>query len=591
MENEELKLFFGQLYSDAFVPKEFLKDYPEENLCFGESRIGKVAFAKDLLEENSVKLYQLFKEVSNKKQNIYFNDLKKAEVYSWTGNLWPFDDLLALGTATGFIHFKKDKTKWTSEEMLNPELVMAPVLFEDIDLSKFKSTKSSISDESAIVSKIIALYKKCVTTKEDEEVCYGQNRIKKVAFNKTKLNNAYKTISSLLKQFNLNADRFSFNDLKVLKNGFRLPLDVVEYLLAMAHAIDFIQYEETEEQNVRNPSLQFTLDYKLCEDLPNRTVFFKNDVKRQTNKGEELAYLVTSLYEKCLAQSTDKEICLGKNRTCSVFFNKTKLNQISDEVSNLLKQLLVQCDCFSFNDLKLIKNRFCWVKDESVVDCLLAMSSALGILEFASYTEDEERDDGNPKLIFNTGKRDVQLNLIEKKFVKATSSNKEKAFAFMTHFYKKYFKSENYHFFQEKRKKTAINRGEQFSTLVLTLYEKCLASSINEEICYGCNRDESIAFNKKKLEKFFPDICQLLKKLSINSKCFSYNDLKMMKNHLRWVKDDSVVDCLLAMANGLGIIQFSKQIIECEEDYVNPELFITDAYFLGNTRQRRLKIS
>lgn len=590
MGNEELKTFFYQLYFEAYIPNEYIKDYPKENLCFGEERIGKVAFSKKILEENSVKLYQLFKKIASDQMNICFNDLKKVEFYCRTGHLWPFDDLLALGTATGFISFKKEKQKWNSEDALNPELVMDSVLFEDLDLSLIHGTTSRMSEESLLVSKIIDLYKKCVTEKEDNDICYGQNRINKVAFNKGILNQAYKTLYYILNQFNIDAQSFCFDDLKVLKNGFRLPLDVVEYLLAMAHAIGFVQYEN--DENKRNPLLTFTDDFRLCADLQKENLLKKKEAKKVSVKERQLSFYIHSLYESALAKTNEEDICLGKNRYCSVFFNKNRLTKVSDEVLKILNWLSINKDSFSFQDLKVVGDRFKWLKeDESVIDQLFAMANALGILDFAETLEGEERDDDNPKLIFNTGKRDVQLNLIEKKFVKATSSNKEKTFAFMTHFYKKYFKSENYHFFQEKRKKTAINRGEQFSTLVLTLYEKCLASSINEEICYGCNRDESIAFNKKKLEKFFPDICQLLKKLSINSKCFSYNDLKMMKNHLRWVKDDSVVDCLLAMANGLGIIQFSKQIIECEEDYVNPELFITDAYFLGNTRQRRLKIS
>ncbi len=589
MGNEELKTFFYQLYFEAYIPNEYIKDYPKENLCFGEARIGKVAFSKKILEENSVKLYQLFKKIASDQMNICFNDLKKVEFYCRTGHLWPFDDLLALGTATGFISFKKEKQKWNSEDALNPELVMDSVLFEDIDLSLIHGTTSRMSEESLLVSKIIDLYKKCVTEKEDNDVCYGQNRIKRVAFNKSILNQVYKTLYYILNQFNIDAQCFCFDDLKVLKNGFRMPLDVVEYLLAMAHASGFVQYENDESK--RNPLLTFTADFRLCADLQKENLLKKKEAKKISAKERQLSFYIHSLYESALAKTNEEDICLGKNRYCSIFFNKNRLTKVSDEVLKILNWLSINKDSFSFEDLKVMGNRFKWLKeDESVIDQLFAMANALGILDFAETLKGENRDYNNPKLTLNPCSKEVQLNLIDKKVVEKTSSCQEKKPSLMDTFYKKFFILKNSMFSKVKKKEKVLNREEQFSNLVLSLYEKCLACSINEEICYGCNREETIAFNKGKLERFFPEICHLLNQLSIASN-FTYNDLKMMRNHFWLIKDEAIIDCLLAMANGLGIIQFSKQFIECEEDSMNPELFISDAYFFENIRRKRLKIS
>lgn len=560
---------FYQIYGKAVIPREYWNFYPEENVCLVKSRLVEVAFARNQLENNYETLFELFKQFSNLGKKFNYKELATC----LNSKQRVVDDFVSIGLALGFIRYEKDQTNWTLDDYIAPNFVFEDAFFENQTL---RIVKSKMSETSSVVVQILSTYRNCLALPDEnnEEICIGKNRIHEVSFNKKRLNQAYKTIYRLLKQFDFPIPKFCFNDLKVLKEDFRMPLDVVELLLAMAHASGFVRYEDSDR---KNPSLLLTDDYKLCGILQRKSVVEHFQVKKNTNIGEKLAFKIMDLYKKSLAQPYDKNICIGSNRFITVIFNKKTLSQFSDTISNLISSALGDKNDFSFNDLKIIENRFGWVKNDFVLDYLLAMATALRILDFAPLKKGELSDVKNPRLSYSSRSTNVQIHIKEKTKKKTFMS--DKFLSLMTTLRLPVSKEKKVH---------SIKNGENLAYRINLMYEKCLAHSNKEDIWYGCNRNEVIAFNKNKLEHVLPEIQKIIEQLAIHTQSFTYEDLKIRENHFKWIQDETVVEHLLAMANGLGIIQFSKQ---SEEDYLNPELFISDVYFREKTRQRRLKIS
>ncbi len=565
---------FYQIYEKAVIPREYWDFYPKENFCLVKSRLEKVAFAKNQLENNYETLFKLFKPFSNLGKEFNYKELatclnsKKRVV----------DDFVSIGLALDFIRYEKDRANWTIDNYIAPNFVFEDAFFENQTL---RIVKSKMSETSSVIVQILSMYRNCLAlSNENEEICIGKNRIQEVSFNKKRLNQAYKTIYYLLKQFNLPIPKFCFNDLKVLKKDFKMSLDVVEFLLAMAHASGFVRYEDSDK---KNPSLLLTDDYILYETLQSHYVeeyLQVKKVEKNTNLGDKLAFQIMDIYKKSLAQPYDKDICIGSNRFITVIFNKKTLSQFSDAISKIISSVLGDKNDFSFNDLKIIENRFVWDKNDFVFDYLLAMATALRILDFAPLKEGKLSDVKNPRLSYSSRSTNVQIHIKEKTKKKTFMS--DKFLALMTTF----------RFPVSKQKKVhSLKNGENLAHRINLMYEKCLAQPNDKNIWYGCNRNEVIAFNKNKLEFVLPEIQKIIEQLAIHTQFFTYEDLKIREKDFNWIQDETVKDHLLAMANGLGIIQFSKQTSECEEDEVNPELFISDVYFREKTRQRRLKIS